>query len=116
MKYRRLGRTAFAVSDIAHGLWGMGGWSGSDDRESLEALQLSVDLGCNFFDTALAYGDGKSEDALLGEIISPQQGPKSALRRFQNSAEKSKMAGETRIQVSRRFSRRPRLPVRPNDP
>ena len=69
MKYRRLGRTGFAVSDIAHGLWGMGGWSGSDDRESLAALQLSVDLGCNFFDTAWAYGDGKS-DALLGQIIS----------------------------------------------
>ena len=68
MKYRRLGRTGFAVSDIAHGLWGMGGWSGSDDRESLAALQLSVDLGCNFFDTAWAYGDGKS-DALLGQII-----------------------------------------------
>ena len=69
MQYRRLGRTGFAVSDIAHGLWGMGGWSGSDDRESLEALQLSVDLGCNFFDTAWAYGAGKS-DALLGQIIS----------------------------------------------
>jgi aryl-alcohol dehydrogenase-like predicted oxidoreductase len=73
MKYRRLGRTGFAVSDIAHGLWGMGGWSGSDDRESLAALQLSVDLGCNFFDTAWAYGDGKS-DALLGQIISRNKG------------------------------------------
>src|SRR5271170_592447 len=69
MKYRTLGRTGFAVSDMAHGLWGMSGWSGSDDRQSLEALQLSVDLGCNFFDTAWAYGEGKS-DALLGEIIS----------------------------------------------
>ncbi len=69
MKYRRLGRTGFAVSDISHGLWGMSGWSGSDDRESLEALQLSIDLGCNFFDTAWGYGDGKS-DGLLGEIMS----------------------------------------------
>jgi aryl-alcohol dehydrogenase-like predicted oxidoreductase len=68
MKYRRLGRTGFAVSDIAHGLWGMSGWSGSDDTESLEALQLSVDLGCNFFDTAWAYGDGRS-DELLGKIL-----------------------------------------------
>src|SRR3984957_8541878 len=69
MKYRRLGRTGFAVSDIAHGLWGMSGWSGSDDTESLEALQLSIDLGCHFFDTPLGYGDGKS-DGLLGEIMS----------------------------------------------
>ncbi len=68
MKYRKLGRTGFEVSDIAYGLWGMGGWTGSDNTESLASLQLSVDLGCNFFDTAWAYGDGKS-DGLLGEIL-----------------------------------------------
>ena len=69
MKYRRFGRTGFEVSEIAHGLWGMSGWSGSDDRQSLAALQLAVDLGCNFFDTAWAYGEGKS-DALLGKVLS----------------------------------------------
>src|SRR6202007_2166864 len=68
MKYRRLGRTRFEVSDIAHGLWGMSGWSGSDDKESLQALQVAVDQGCNFFDTAWAYGEGKS-DGLLGETM-----------------------------------------------
>jgi aryl-alcohol dehydrogenase-like predicted oxidoreductase len=68
MKYRKLGRTGFQVSDVAQGLWGMSGWSGSDDKESLEALQLAVDRGCNFFDTAWAYGNGKS-DALLGQIL-----------------------------------------------
>ena len=68
MKYRKLGRTGFEVSDIAYGLWGMSGWSGSDDRQSLDSLQLSVDAGCNFFDTAWAYGEGKS-DALLGETM-----------------------------------------------
>lgn len=68
MKYRRFGQTGFDVSDIAYGLWGMGGWSGSNDEESLKSLQLSVELGCNFFDTAWAYGDGKS-DGLLGKII-----------------------------------------------
>jgi aryl-alcohol dehydrogenase-like predicted oxidoreductase len=73
MKYRRLGRTNFEVADIAHGLWGMSGWSGSDDRESLAALQLAIDLGCNFFDTAWAYGDGKS-DGLLGEIMARNKG------------------------------------------
>ena len=69
MKYRKLGRTGFEVSDMAHGLWGMSGWTGSKDKESLAALQLATDLGCNFFDTAWAYGDGKS-DGLLGEILS----------------------------------------------
>jgi len=68
MKYRKLGRTNFDVSDIAYGLWGMSGWTGSDDKQSLDSLQLSVDSGCNFFDTAWAYGEGKS-DALLGEIM-----------------------------------------------
>ena len=68
MKYRKLGHTGFEVSDIAHGLWGMGGWSGSNDEASLKALHLAAELGCNFFDSAWAYGDGKS-DGLLGEII-----------------------------------------------
>ena len=68
MKYHKFGRTGFEVSDIGYGLWGMSGWSGSDDRESLGSLQLSIDLGCNFFDTAWAYGEGKS-DGLLGEIM-----------------------------------------------
>ena len=73
MKYRKLGRTGFEVSDIAHGLWGMSGWSGSDDKESLAAMQLAVDSGCNFFDTAWAYGEGKS-DGLLGEIMQRNAG------------------------------------------
>lgn len=76
MKYRMLGRTGFEVSDIAHGLWGMSGWSGSNDQESLAAVQLAVDLGCNFFDTAWAYGEGKS-DGLLGEIMT--RNPKKRL-------------------------------------
>ena len=68
MRYRKLGRTGFSISDIAHGLWGIGGWSGSEDAESMAALQLAVDSGCNFFDSAWGYGEGKS-DSLLGQII-----------------------------------------------
>jgi aryl-alcohol dehydrogenase-like predicted oxidoreductase len=52
VNYRTFGRTAWKVSDIALGLWGMGEWSGSKDDESLGALQLAVDLECNFFDSA----------------------------------------------------------------
>lgn len=73
MKYRKLGRTGFDVSDIGYGLWGMSGWSGSDDQESLAALQTAVDLGCNFFDTAWAYGNGKS-DGLLGAVLAGNKG------------------------------------------
>src|SRR5205085_2427822 len=75
MRYRQLGRTGMDVSEIAHGLWGMGSWSGSSDEQSLAALQLSVDLGCNFFDSAWAYGEGKS-DGLLGEVINRNPGKK----------------------------------------
>src|SRR5262245_51548303 len=73
MRYRTFGRAGLKVSDIGHGLWGMGDWSGSDDRESLKALALAIDLGCNFFDSAWAYGEGKS-DSLLGETIRKNQG------------------------------------------
>ena len=68
MRYRRFGRTGWQVSEIGYGMWGMAGWTGSDDEESLQSLQLAVDLGCNFFDTAWAYGDGHSEQ-LLGQIV-----------------------------------------------
>ena len=73
MKYRKLGRTNYEVSEIGDGLWGMSGWTGSDDRESMSSLQLAVELGCNFFDTAWAYGEGKS-DALLGETMQRNPG------------------------------------------
>ena len=56
------------MSDIGYGMWGMGGWSGSDDDESLASLQRSVDLGCTFFDTAYVYGNGRSEN-LLGQLV-----------------------------------------------
>jgi aryl-alcohol dehydrogenase-like predicted oxidoreductase len=68
MKYRTFGRLGWSVSDIGYGMWGMASWSGSDDDESLESLQMAVDLGCNFFDTAWAYGNGHSE-RLLGQIV-----------------------------------------------
>jgi aryl-alcohol dehydrogenase-like predicted oxidoreductase len=68
MKYRTFGRTGWQVGDVGYGMWGMGSWSGSDDEESLAALQRAVDLGCNFFDTAFAYGNGRSEN-LLGKLV-----------------------------------------------
>ena len=73
MKYRRLGRTNLQVSEIGHGLWGMSGWTGSSDDESRRALRLALELGCNFFDTAWAYGQGRS-DHLLGELIREHPG------------------------------------------
>jgi aryl-alcohol dehydrogenase-like predicted oxidoreductase len=68
MRYRKFGRLGWQVSEIGCGMWGMGGWTGSDDESSLVSLQRAVELGCNFFDTAWAYGEGRSE-RLLGEIV-----------------------------------------------
>ena len=75
MQYRRFGRTGWNVSEIGYGMWGMAGWTGSEDAESLASLQRAVDLGCNFFDTAWAYGDGRSEQ-LLGKILRANSGKK----------------------------------------
>jgi len=72
MKYRSFGRTKWEVSEIGYGMWGMGSWSNSDDTESLASLQAAIDLECNFFDTAFAYGDGRSE-ALLGQVVKSNQ-------------------------------------------
>jgi aryl-alcohol dehydrogenase-like predicted oxidoreductase len=75
MKYRKLGRTNWEISEIGYGMWGMGGWTGSNDDESMKSLQHAVDLGCNFFDTAWGYGKGKSE-SLLGELVRSNKGKK----------------------------------------
>jgi len=68
LRYRKFERMGWDVSEMGYGMWGMGGWTGSDDRESLASLQKAVDLGCNFFDTAWGYGEGHSE-RLLGELV-----------------------------------------------
>lgn len=70
MRYRTFGRTALQISEIGYGAWGIGRfmWIGAEDHESLRALERAVDLGVNFIDTALAYGDGHSEK-LVGEIV-----------------------------------------------
>ena len=68
MRYRTFGRTGWQVSEVGFGSWGMGGWTGSADEESLRALDRALALGCNFFDTAWAYGGGESEQ-LLGQAL-----------------------------------------------
>jgi aryl-alcohol dehydrogenase-like predicted oxidoreductase len=75
MQYRRFGRTRWDVSEIGYGMWGMAGWTGCDDSESMRSLNLAVDLGCNFFDTAYAYGEGHSE-RLLGRLVRQHPGRK----------------------------------------
>ena len=68
MNYRVFPRTGWLVSEIGYGTWGMAGWTGSDDAESMRAMERALSLGCNFFDTAFAYGSGHSE-RLLGQLL-----------------------------------------------
>jgi aryl-alcohol dehydrogenase-like predicted oxidoreductase len=70
MNYRSLGRTGLKVSEIGFGAWGIGKsmWIGASDEESLRALRRSIDLGLNFIDTALGYGEGHSEQ-LVGRVV-----------------------------------------------
>ena len=70
MKYRTLGRAGFEVSEIGYGAWGISGaqWLGATDDESLAALRLAIERGVNFIDTALAYGEGHSEQ-LVGRAV-----------------------------------------------
>ena len=75
MQYRKFGRAGWDVSEIGYGMWGMAGWTGSEDQQSLQSLQKAIDLGCTFFDTAWAYGAGRSE-GLLGQILRANLGKK----------------------------------------
>src|ERR687898_266290 len=70
MHYRKLGSTGLEVSEVGYGAWGIGkdDWLGAEDDESVQALHKAIDLGLNFIDTALAYGDGHSE-SLVGRVV-----------------------------------------------
>lgn len=70
MRYRKLGSTEAEVSEIGYGAWGIGGkqWQGGQDDTAVRALQRAFELGVNLVDTALAYGDGHSEQ-LVGRVV-----------------------------------------------
>jgi aryl-alcohol dehydrogenase-like predicted oxidoreductase len=70
MRYRKLGKAGFQVSEIGYGAWGIGAdwWKGCSDQECLTALSLAIDLGVTFIDTAMGYGDGHSEQ-LIGQVL-----------------------------------------------
>ena len=68
MKYRQFGPTKWKLRENGYGMWGMAGWKESDDEQSEQALDLAVENGVTFFDTAWGYGEGHSE-YLLGNLI-----------------------------------------------
>ena len=68
MQNRRFGRSGWQISEIGYGMWGLAGWTGSDRKETDDSLNLAVESGVNFFDTAWGYGEGLSE-RILGDLI-----------------------------------------------
>ena len=68
MRNRKFGKTDWQVSEVGYGMWGMAGWTESDDAQSAKSLDLAVEKGVTFFDTAWGYGEGHSEE-LLGDLI-----------------------------------------------
>src|SRR3954447_15146285 len=64
-----LGRSKLEVTPIAYGTWQFGGdWGAVDDAAAISAIQRARALGINVFDTAQAYGFGRSE-RLLGQAL-----------------------------------------------
>ena len=73
MRYRRLGKTGYKVSEIGFGAWAIGGqWGHVDEAQAMETLHAAVDAGVTFFDTADVYGDGRSE-RLVGRLRSERE-------------------------------------------
>jgi aryl-alcohol dehydrogenase-like predicted oxidoreductase len=66
MKYRKLGKTGFEISEISLGTWQVGGvWGDEFSHENADKiLNSALDAGINFIDTADVYGDGESEKAV----------------------------------------------------
>lgn len=81
MRTRTFGRLGWQVSELGVGMWGVAGWTGTDEAEAGQALQLAVDLGCTFFDTAWGYGEGASE-RILGGLVrnNPDRGLRTATK------------------------------------
>jgi len=68
MRYNSFSSNKSDWSSIGYGMWGLAGWTGNDDDQNFASLKLAVENGVNFFDTAWAYGAGKSEQ-ILGKLL-----------------------------------------------
>ena len=74
MKYRNIGNTEVAVSEVSLGCWTLGGlnwvdgrpngWADVDENEVVKAVKTAIDAGVNHFDNADVYGNGRAERML----------------------------------------------------
>jgi aryl-alcohol dehydrogenase-like predicted oxidoreductase len=88
MKLRPFGNTGMNVSEIGLGAWQLANpdWGVNDRSEALRIIQKSLEAGCNFFDTAPAYGKGLSEE-LLGQALKPVRRDVIICTKFGHTAE-----------------------------
>jgi aryl-alcohol dehydrogenase-like predicted oxidoreductase len=70
VKTRRFGGKDWQVSEIGYGAWQIGGnmWGNVSERDAEAAIEAALDAGITFFDTARAYGRGRSEQ-VLGSVL-----------------------------------------------
>lgn len=70
MNMRLLGKTGIRVGEVGLGCWQLDNalWGGSDKGQGERIIHAALDAGCNFFDTAPGYAEGRSE-ALLGRVL-----------------------------------------------
>ncbi len=67
MEKRRLGDSNLFVSDLGMGCWAYGGgkyWGNQNQKDVDDMVQVALDQGINYFDTAEVYNDGQSEISL----------------------------------------------------
>ncbi|NML36463.1 aldo/keto reductase [Chitinophaga sp. G-6-1-13] len=73
MQYRKLGKTGESLSAIGLGCMGMSfAYGDTNEEESLKTLELALELGINFLDTADMYGQGANE-ILLSKILATKR-------------------------------------------
>lgn len=72
MKKRKIGAAGLEVSAVGYGCMGLShGYGETPEKdEAIALMRNAYELGCNFFDTAEAYGAGENEK-LVGEGIAP---------------------------------------------
>ena len=114
MRERVMGRLGWPVGEIGYGMWGLAGWSGGRDDDELAPVASTwrSQLGCNFFDTAWAYGARAQRAAARPAACRGHPGP-AAVRRDQDPAEEPPVARRRGLHARRRVPARPHPRVRP---
>ncbi|MFA1673966.1 aldo/keto reductase [Rhizobium mongolense] len=67
---REIGCSGVKASAVGLGTWAIGGWmwGGTDEAQSIAAIQASLEAGVTLIDTAPAYGLGRSEE-IVGKAL-----------------------------------------------